>query len=331
MPGTGIDVEPKLPKWPVPVWKSVPVPAVPVSMSYPTDRSVRYRYWCRTQLTEVSGTGVNVVPKLPICPVPVLMSYLTYRSVRYRYWCRTELTEVSGTGIDVVPKLPKCPVPVIPAVYTGGMLRYVAYRTHLSLYAVQKVPFGLSTEREVNKKNVVSLNFERRQALCISWADSYASPIPSFMFWWGRKNKPFRLRKWTRSLVVRYQTRRWFSGHLDFLLVWFFSTSVRFLDKENSSERRILLCLTLPRAHFALPWTQASKPALTDSSLAAKRRAEALHLVFFSTKHPSPPRWPTYCCCCVCTLVWDVATKDARWVRCSSWSLGPRPRPPTAS
>ena len=41
---------------------------------------------------------------------------------------------------------------------------------------------------------------------------------------------------------------------------------------------------------FDRPWTQASKPALTDSSLAAKRRAEALHLVFFSTKHPSPPR-----------------------------------------
>ena len=28
----------------------------------------------------------------------------------------------------------------------------------------------------------------------------------------------------------------------------------------------------------------------SDSSLAAKRRAEALHVVFFSTKHPSPAR-----------------------------------------
>ena len=43
-----------------------------------------------------------------------------------------------GTGIEVVPNLPKClvpnvpkcPVPVIPAVYTGGMPRYVPYRTH---------------------------------------------------------------------------------------------------------------------------------------------------------------------------------------------------------
>ena len=40
-----------------------------------------------------------------------------------------------------------------------------------------------------------------------------------------------------------------------------------------------------------------------------------------------------YCCCCcgVLSYVWYVATKDARWVRCSSWSLGPSPRPPTAS
>ena len=42
--------------------------------------------------------------------------------------------------------------------------------------------------------------------------------------------------------------------------------------------------------HFARPWTLASKPALTDSSLAAKRRAKALHVAFFSTKHPSAAR-----------------------------------------
>ena len=34
--------------------------------------------------------------------------------------------------------------------------------------------------------------------------------------------------------------------------------------------------------HFARPWTQAYKPTLTDSRLASKRRAEALHEVFFS-------------------------------------------------
>ena len=128
--GTGIHVVLKLPKCPV-----------PALMSYRSYRSVRYRYEslyryrryrypCRTEVTEVSGAGIDVVPKLPKCPVPVLMSYRTYRSIRYRYPCCTEVTEVSGTGIDVVQNLPKCPVPVIPAVYTAGMPRYVPYRTH---------------------------------------------------------------------------------------------------------------------------------------------------------------------------------------------------------
>ena len=44
------------------------------------------------------------------------------------------------------------------------------------------------------------------------------------------------------------------------------------------------------RVHFARPSTQASKPALTDSSLAANGHASALRVVFLSTKHPSPPR-----------------------------------------
>ena len=39
------------------------------------------------------------------------------------------------------------------------------------------------------------------------------------------------------------------------------------------------------RVHFARPQTRASEPAL-----AAKTRAEALQVVFFSTEHPSPAR-----------------------------------------
>ena len=42
-----------------------------VWMSYRRYRSVRYRYGCRTELTEVSGTSMDIVPKLPKCPVPV--------------------------------------------------------------------------------------------------------------------------------------------------------------------------------------------------------------------------------------------------------------------
>ena len=88
-----------------------------------TYRSIHYRYWCCTPLTQVSGTCIDI-PNLPKCPVPVLRLYRTYRSVRYRYeslyrygryrywWC-TEFNEVSGTGIDVIPNLPKYPVPVL--------------------------------------------------------------------------------------------------------------------------------------------------------------------------------------------------------------------------
>ena len=77
-----VDVVPNLPKYPV-----------PVSMLYRYGyqpryrrpcRYRRYRYPCRTEVTELSGTGIDVVPKLPKRPVPVLMLYRTYRSVRYR-------------------------------------------------------------------------------------------------------------------------------------------------------------------------------------------------------------------------------------------------------
>ena len=133
--GTGIDVLPSFPKW----------------------------HWCRTELTEVFGTGIDIVPKLTQnkCPVQVLMLYWTYRSVRYRYWCctetyrrvrcryeslylyrryrysrRTELTKVSGTGIDVLPNSPKCMVPVLMSYRTyrsgitgGRYRRYASVRT----------------------------------------------------------------------------------------------------------------------------------------------------------------------------------------------------------
>ena len=83
--GTGIDVVPNLPKFPV-----------RVLMSYRPSRSVRCRYSRCTELTKVSGTGakvctgtagtgIDVVPNLPKFPVRVLMSYRTSRSFRYRY------------------------------------------------------------------------------------------------------------------------------------------------------------------------------------------------------------------------------------------------------
>ena len=160
-----MDVVPKLPKCPVPVlvsYRTHRSVRYRYRCLYRTHRSVqyryeslyrfrRYRYPCRTELTEVSGTGIDVVPNLPRCPVPVLksyrtcrgvryrhrclteltevsvpvlVSYRTYRSVRYRCLCRYELTEVCSTGIDV-PNLPKCPIAVLRMSYrTYRSVRY---------------------------------------------------------------------------------------------------------------------------------------------------------------------------------------------------------------
>ena len=112
---------------------TVPVCPVPVWISYRTCRSVRYRHGFRTELTEESGTGIDVVPNLPKCPVPVLM-YRTYGSVRYRYESlyryrryrysyRTELADMSGTGIDV-PNFLKCLVPVLMSCRIHRWVRY---------------------------------------------------------------------------------------------------------------------------------------------------------------------------------------------------------------
>ena len=97
-----VDVVPNLSKCPVPVW-------------------------CCTELTEVSGAGVDIVP------IPVQIRYKRqYRYRRYRCWCHTELAEVSGTGIDVQPNLPKCPVPhidVVPNLPKCPVLVLMMYRT----------------------------------------------------------------------------------------------------------------------------------------------------------------------------------------------------------
>ena len=91
-----VDVVPNLLKCPEPVWKSVPVPAIPLSPTYLTYESIRYRYWCRTELTEVSGTGINVVRNLPKCPVPVIRPVClgTYRTVP-----NTPLHIYTGNGL----------------------------------------------------------------------------------------------------------------------------------------------------------------------------------------------------------------------------------------
>ena len=61
-------------------------------------RYSRYRYECRTKVTEVSGTGIDVVPNVPKCPVPVLMSY------RYRYRHTVALRYINRRQLIHVPR-----------------------------------------------------------------------------------------------------------------------------------------------------------------------------------------------------------------------------------
>ena len=71
------------------------------------------------------------------------------------------------------------------------------------------------------------------------------------------------------DLFVLNQTRRWYSGRLFDGL--FDSSVVQLGFMENSKKRRLLLSGAATSAHLsARLWTQASKPALTDSSLAMK-------------------------------------------------------------
>ena len=58
------------------------------------------RVFCRgrTELTKVSGTGMDVVPNLPKGRVRAWIRYQANQRVGYGYGCRTKLTKVSGTG-----------------------------------------------------------------------------------------------------------------------------------------------------------------------------------------------------------------------------------------
>ena len=86
----GVGVVPNLLKCRVPVLRGMLVRVYRYRRcfwwAYRTCRSVGYRCWGRTELTEVSGTGIEVVPNF---------------------------TEVLGTGVETVPNLPMCLAPVL--------------------------------------------------------------------------------------------------------------------------------------------------------------------------------------------------------------------------
>ena len=121
----------------------------------------------------------------------------------------------------------------------------------------------------------------------------------------------------------RLLVRRWCSGHSVFARViqqLGFWTQKLQANVDYCYVRRRAECPSLGPGleHLSL------RP---DSSLAAKRRADALHVVLFFNKAPEPS---TGAAAALCVLSHHTATKDARRVRWSP-SLGPSPRRPTAS
>ena len=76
------------------------------------------------------------------------------------------------------------------------------------------------------------------------------------------------------------------------------------------------------------PTSAATMPGAAPSALRS-----ALDSSIQACNQASEPTTMTYILVLLllCVSRRDLATKDARWVRCSSWSLGPRPHPPPAT
>ena len=82
-----------LPKCRVRVWKS-----------YRTYQSVGYRYGCCTELTKVSGTGMDTCTRIRTPPVVFQQGRTRYQGILPRY---ESAGYGYGYGSDVVPSLPK--------------------------------------------------------------------------------------------------------------------------------------------------------------------------------------------------------------------------------
>ena len=107
----------------------------------------------------------------------------------------------------------------------------------------------------------------------------YADPIPSFRFWSGRKNEYHSCKIETG-----------FSCGDDARVVRFFARAIQQLGFWTQKiQANADYCYVRRRAECTSLGPGLKYPSLrSDSRLAAKRHAEALQVVIFSTKHPSP-------------------------------------------
>ena len=117
-------------------------------------------------------------------------------------------------------------------------------------------------------------------------------------------------------LLVRNRIRRWCSSHvivaIEQLGLRKFKTTSTTAASGAANRRAECNSLGPGLEH-------ASLRSKDSSSLAAKRRAEALHVVFFSTKHPSPVRELLLC------VYSRMIRSHLRRVRCFPCSLRSEP------
>ena len=110
--GTGIQ---NFPKFRSGTKHAVPVPRVLWPKTYRTSRSFRYEYECRTELSEVSGTGMKKTSRTSGYCGTGVQNFQKFRAginMLYPYpgslWHRRkELPEVPGTGMSVLHNLQK--------------------------------------------------------------------------------------------------------------------------------------------------------------------------------------------------------------------------------
>ena len=121
-------------------------------------------------------------------------------------------------------------------------------------------------------------------------ADYYADPILSFTFWSDRKKKSH----WCKIDVFQYfykKSKQAFLCEDGARVIRFFARVIQQLGFWTRKIRaNVDYCYVRRSAECTWLGPGLEHPSLrSDSSLAAKRRAEALHVVFFS-EHPSPAR-----------------------------------------
>ena len=121
-------------------------------------------------------------------------------------------------------------------------------------------------------------------------ADYYAHPIPSLRFWSGHKNKSHSCKIETGCLCGDgARVIRFFARVIQQLGFW-----------TQKIQANVDYCYVRRRAECTSRGPGLKQPSLrSDSSLAAKRRAEALHVLFFFQQSI---RAQHEICCSVCTL-----------------------------